>query len=128
MSGVVSRWLGSVGDLPEIALRLLPVQIENRPALEVIRLYDGRGTLFYCDPPYVHAARGDRKAYRFEMSDQEHRDLARMLHAVKGKAAVSGYRCPLMDELYGSWRCEEASSKICHSVKKARRETVWMNY
>src|SRR5881296_2890213 len=67
MSGVVSRWLGSVDALPDIALRLLRVQIENRPAIEVIGLYDSPGTLFYCDPPYVHSSRGDRKAYGFEM-------------------------------------------------------------
>ncbi|MGI0129080.1 MAG: DNA adenine methylase, partial [Thermoplasmata archaeon] len=40
MAGAVSRWLGSVDTLPEIAERLLRVQIENRPALEVIRRYD----------------------------------------------------------------------------------------
>src|SRR5579883_2192772 len=40
MSGVVSRWLGGVEVLPEIGTRLLRVQIENRPALDVIRLYD----------------------------------------------------------------------------------------
>src|SRR5205085_953565 len=62
MSGVVSRWLGSVDALPHIAERLLRVQIENRPAIEVIRLYDSAGTLFYCDPPYVHSSRGDSKA------------------------------------------------------------------
>ena len=53
MSGVVSRWLGSVDALPDIAERLLRVQIENRPALEVIQLYDSPQTLLYCDPPYV---------------------------------------------------------------------------
>lgn len=58
MSGVVSRWLGGVEMLPHIAERLLRVQIENRPAIDVIRLYDSRNTLFYCDPPYVHATRG----------------------------------------------------------------------
>ena len=31
MSGVVSRWLGAVEDLPAIAARLLRVQIEDRP-------------------------------------------------------------------------------------------------
>jgi DNA adenine methylase len=128
MSGAVSRWLGSVEDLPEIALRLLRVQIENRPAVEVIRLYDRHDTLFYCDPPYVHATRGDSKAYRFEMSDGEHRELARVLNGVQGKAAVSGYRCDLMEEMYAGWRCAEAPVKACHSVKKARREAVWMNY
>jgi DNA adenine methylase len=128
MSGAVSRWLGSVADLPEIALRLLRVQIENRPAIEVIRLYDARDTLFYCDPPYVHATRGDSKAYQFEMSDDQHRELARVLHGVRAKAAVSGYRCDLMDGLYAGWRCVEAPMKVCHSVKKARREALWMNY
>jgi hypothetical protein len=38
MSGVISRWLGAVEDLPEVAERLLRVQIENRPAVNVIRL------------------------------------------------------------------------------------------
>src|SRR5207253_5117544 len=68
MSGVVSRWLGSIEALPAIAERLLRVQIENRPALEIIRLYDDRHTLFYCDPPYIHASRGDSKAYAYELS------------------------------------------------------------
>ncbi|MEA1996557.1 MAG: DNA adenine methylase, partial [Gemmatimonadota bacterium] len=51
MSGVVSRWLGSVEGLPEISERLLRVQIENRPSIEIIKLYDSPSTLFYCDPP-----------------------------------------------------------------------------
>ena len=59
MSGVISRWLGAIEDLPLIAERLLRVQIENRPAIDVIRLYDSPDTLFYCDPPYVHDTRGD---------------------------------------------------------------------
>ena len=67
MSGVISRWFGGVEALGEIGERLLRVQIENRPAIDVIRLYDGAETLFYCDPPYLHETRGDSKAYGFEM-------------------------------------------------------------
>lgn len=128
MSGAVSRWLGSIDDLPHIALRLLRVQIENRPALDVIKLYDSPGTLFYCDPPYVHSTRGDRQAYRFEMDDAAHRDLAEGLAACRGKAAVSGYRCDLMDSLYRSWRRVDAPVKNCHSIKKPRCEALWANY
>jgi DNA adenine methylase len=128
MSGAVSRWLGSVKDLPEIALRLLRVQIENRPALEVIALYDDPRTLFYCDPPYVHSTRRDAKAYGFEMPDADHRELARTLGGVRGKAAVSGYRCGLLDEIYRGWRREDAPAKTCHSTKKMRTEALWMNY
>jgi len=112
MSGVVSRWLGSVDDLPEIASRLLRVQIENRPAIDVIRLYDDERTLFYCDPPYPHASRGDAKAYAFEMSDTDHEELAQALSACKGKVAISGYRCELMDSLYHEWRRHDADEKI----------------
>jgi DNA adenine methylase len=128
MSGVVSRWLGSVEGLSEIAKRLLRVQIENRPALDVIKLYDGKKTLFYCDPPYPHQARGDNKAYSFEMTDAEHIEFAGVLKSAKGKVAVSGYRCDLMDKLYKGWRCLEAPPKKCHSVKRLRTEVLWMNY
>lgn len=128
MAGAVSRWLGAVKDLPLIAQRLLRVQIENRPAINVIKRYDSKDTLFYCDPPYPHECRGDIHAYGFEMSDKEHRDLAKVLNTVKGKVALSSYRCKLMDELYGQWHCIADGEKMCHSIKKPRIETLWINY
>lgn len=128
MSGVVSRWLGSVEKLPLIADRLLRVQIEDRPAVDCIRLYDDEDTLFYCDPPYPHEARGDNKAYGFEMSDDEHRELADALRGAEGMVAVSGYRCDLMDTLYADFTRHDAPSKNCHSVKQERSEALWVNY
>ena len=128
MGGAVSRWLGSVEGLPDIANRLLRVQIENRPATEVVKLYDSPETLFYCDPPYPHESRADTKAYGYEMKDAEHRELARVLTNVKGKVAISGYRCELMDEMYAGWRSVEAPTKHCHSCKQPRTEALWMNY
>jgi DNA adenine methylase len=128
MSGVVSRWLGSIEHLPEIAERLLRVQIENRPALETIDLYDSADTLFYCDPPYAHEARGDSKAYGFEMTDAQHSTLAEKLQSIRGKAAVSGYRCQLYARLFKGWRRVDALAKHCHSVKQSRQECLWLNY
>lgn len=128
MSGVVSRWLGAVEDLPHIATRLLRVQIENRPATEIVRLYDDKKTLFYCDPPYVHDSRTDKKAYGYEMKDDEHRELAYVLNRSKGKVAISGYRCDLMTELYKGWKRIDAPEKMCHSVKKNRAEALWLNF
>ena len=128
MSGVISRWLGSVEGLADITLRLLRVQIENRAAIEVIKLYDSPDTLFYCDPPYLHETRGDSKAYGFEMDSGAHAELASVLRDCKGRVAVSGYRCEFMDELYMGWRCVEAPAKLCHSIKKPRREALWMNH
>lgn len=128
MAGAVSRWLGSVEGLAEIAQRLLRVQIEHAPAIEVIKRYDSEATLFYCDPPYPHESRGDSKAYKYEMTNYEHKRLAEALHKLKGKVALSGYHCELMDKLYGKWRCIEAPAKLCHSIKKPRTEVLWVNY
>lgn len=128
MAGAVSRWLGSVEGLSEIVQRLLRVQIEHAPAVEVIQRYDSPETLFYCDPPYVHNSRGDSKAYKYEMTDDQHRELAQVLHHVQGKAALSGYHSLLMDELYGDWHCIEEEPKIVHSVKQQRIEVLWTNY
>jgi DNA adenine methylase len=128
MSGVVSRWLGGIEGLDEIAERLLRVQIENRPAIDVIKLYDSPNTLFYCDPPYLHETRGDAKAYGFEMDMAAHEELAKTLRNVKGKVAVSGYRCDTMDRLFDGWRRFDAPKKQCHSIKKMRQECLWMNY
>lgn len=128
MAGAVSRWLGSVEDLPEIVQRLLRVQIENDRAIDVIRRYDSPETLFYCDPPYPHDSRGDSKAYAYEMTDDEHRQLASLLHSVDGKVALSGYDCSLMQELYADWNCIKAPLKQCHSIKELRQEVLWLNY
>jgi DNA adenine methylase len=128
MAGAVSRWLGSIDDLSKIVQRLQRVQIENCPAIEVIQRYDSEETLFYCDPPYPHDSRGDSKAYAYEMTNEEHRKLAYVLHNVKGKVAISGYDCPLMEELYGDWKRISATSKHCHSVKELRTEVLWVNY
>jgi DNA adenine methylase len=128
MSGAVSRWLGSVEGLSEIAQRLLRVQIECAPAINVIKRYDSTETLFYCDPPYPHDSRGDKRAYAYEMTDAEHAKLAEVLHNVKGKVALSGYHGTLMDELYKDWHFIDAKEKVIHTTKTLRTEVLWMNY
>jgi DNA adenine methylase len=130
MSGIVSRFLGGVEMLPAIAERLLRVQIENRPAIDVIRLYDAPGTLFYCDPPYVHDTRGDANAYKYEMTDEQHAELAAALNTIKGNAAVSNYDCALMDRLYPAprWRKYRNGPRTNHATKGQRVEVLWTNY
>jgi len=130
MSGVISRWIGGVKMLPEIAERLLRVQIENRPACDVIRLYDSSQTLFYCDPPYIHSTRGDSKAYGYEMTDSQHQVLAKLLNSVEAMVAISNYDCDLMNELYPAphWKKTVAPARTNHSTKDKRTEVLWTNY
>ncbi len=130
MSGVISRWLGAVEHLPWIAERLLRVQFENRPAVDVIALYDSQETVFYCDPPYIHETRGDTNAYGIEMTDKDHCNLADVLNAAKGKVAISNYQCELMDKLYRKpkWLKFVALEKTNHATKGKRIEVLWTNY
>lgn len=130
MSGVISRWLGGIEDLAIIADRLLRVQIENRPAIDVIQLYDTPDTLFYCDPPYVHLTRSDTNAYGYEMTDDEHRALADVLNSVGGMVAISNYQCELMEELYPApkWIKHVSEPRTIHSTKGVRVEALWINF
>jgi DNA adenine methylase len=80
------------------------VYIENLNFRECIRRYDGPETLFYCDPPYV----GKEKGYpEHPFGEQDHRDLAAILHGARGKVVLSYYPHPLIDELYPDWRRDE---------------------
>jgi DNA adenine methylase len=52
MADVVAGYLSSIDkELPQIIDRLRQVQITDRPALDVIRTWDGPETLTYCDHP-----------------------------------------------------------------------------
>ncbi len=128
MAGAVSRWLGAVEDLGLIAQRLLRVQIEHAPAIEVIGRFDSPETMIYCDPPYPHDSRADSNAYAYEMTNEQHRELAAVLRNVKGKVALSSYHCALMDELYDGWHLTEGPEKLIPSSKAPRREVLWTNY
>jgi len=103
---------------------------KNRPAIDVIKLYDSKETLFYCDPPYIHATRGDTKSYGFEMTDNHHKELSEVLNSIEGLVAVSNYECELMEELYPSnkWTKIFSPEKTIHSTKDVRQEVLWVNY
>ncbi len=128
MAGAVSRWLGSVEGLSEIVQRLLRIQIENAPALEVLKRYDSAETLFYLDPPYAHDSRGDVNAYAGEMSDKDHVEMTEALRDIKGRFALSGYRNPIYDSTLKNFRRVDAPPKLCHSVRQERQECLWLNY
>ncbi len=130
MSGSVSRWQGTVRQLDAVAARLLRVQFENRPALQIIEQYDTPSTLHYLDPPYLHGTRGDTRAYAQEMNDDDHRALAEVANHAEGLVAVSGYKHELMREFYPStrWRMITATAKWAHSAKAHRTEGLWVNY
>jgi DNA adenine methylase len=98
MTTSVASYLSTIDRLPQIAGRLLRVQIENLDFRAVIKGYDRPETFFYLDPPYVLSTRKG-KAYRHEMTDEDHAELVELLLTIKGKAMLSGYSNPIYEPL-----------------------------
>lgn len=117
-------WCRIPEKIMEAAERLRGVQIENRPAVEVIRRYNFENVLIYCDPPYVLSTRC-RKQYKHEMSDEDHEELLEALLQHKGPVVISGYSCPLYEEKLGEWFREERMNYAQNA--KRRREIIWYN-
>jgi DNA adenine methylase len=135
MNNEVSAWLSCIDKLPEFHARLRRVLIlPPTRALAVIRRFDGPGTFFYIDAPYVHSTRTTTTEYgAFEMTDGEHQELIDLLVAINGNAIVSMYHHPIYDALhckYG-WRlveCDRPNQASGAKVKKRMVECLWMNY
>lgn len=125
-------WLNYPDCLDAIVARLRGVVIENRPALELLELFDAPDALFYLDPPYPRSTRylgENTECYEFEMSDDQHRELASALSTVKGSVIISGYACDLYDlELFSDWtRVQRDVAGNGGKGGVARTEVLWIN-
>lgn len=109
----------------ECAARLKQVQIENRPAVEVIERFNFPGVLIYCDPPYLLETRHG-KQYACEMDDKDHVELLEALRAHKGYVIISGYRSKLYDGMLQGWHTEEHTNR--NQRNKETKEVLWMNF
>lgn len=134
MADVVSGFLSTIDEqLPLIVQRLRTVEILSRDALDVIKTWDAPNAVFYCDPPYVHSTRHEssREVYGYEMTEEQHRDLAAVLRRCSGKVIVSGYPSGLYEKLYRKWRVVEfdiANHAAGGKAKKREKEMLWMNW
>jgi DNA adenine methylase len=113
--------------LYQVAERLRGVQIECDEALEVVEVYDSPDTLYYLDPPYPAITRGRwyKAAYRHEMTDDQHREMAARARALEGMVMISGYRCELYDELFGDWKRVE--KRVRTQRASTAVESLWLS-
>ncbi len=118
-------WCKIPEKIMEAAERLRGVQIENRPAVELIQRFNYPRVLIYLDPPYVLGTRHG-KQYRCEMGDNGHNELLDAALAHKGPVLLSGYDNPLYNERLKNWHREEATSYS--QVGSRKREVLWMNF
>lgn len=121
-------WAGAPDRLLEISERLRHVFIENRPALDVIREYDGRDALHYVDPPYPPATRTrPDHGYDHEMpDDSQHIELMECCLQAQGKVIVSGMAHPIYDQMLAGWRrCEVKARTASHDYVST--EVLWIS-
>jgi len=111
--------------LYQAAMRLKSVQIENRPALELIRKFNHENVLIYADPPYLLHTRGG-KQYRCEMTEQDHVDLLAALSDHKGYVILSGYPSELYDRELKGW--QKITKKSYNQNSDPRTEVLWCNF
>lgn len=134
IDNVATRFTVRQEKLGAIHDRLRDVQIECRDALDVLREWDGEGTVFYCDPPYVLDTRRKAKYYAHETTDEYHRELVTCLKTVKGAVILSGYNHILYEPLLNDgWRADSYGTLArmgatqLTNTKAARQEVLWRN-
>lgn len=109
----------------QAAERLRGVQIECRPAVELIQRFNSPKVLVYADPPYVFSTRHG-KQYRHELDDDGQNVLLDVLLAHPRPVLISGYDSDLYNRRLAGWHREETT---CYSQVCSRKtEVLWMNF
>lgn len=127
----VSKYLSAIDGLPAVADRFRRVVVEQLPAIELIKKYDGPEVLFYCDPPYPRStlSGSSKPLYSFDMTDADHITLLQSLRNCKGKVLISSYDSRLYREQLTNWNCVEKSTHVQFSNSSQNRtELLWKNY
>lgn len=103
----------------------------NGDAVPFLKNYQWQGDEFiYLDPPYVLSTRTKKSIYKFEMSDEDHRELISVLTTMSDrgiKFILSGYRNAIYDDAarLNGWRTIDFQAMTRRGL---RTETVWFNY
>lgn len=117
------------GEIPDRLIkaskRLLNAQIENLPAVEIIKRYNTPDVFIYADPPYLTKTRKPN-LYKHEMNDKDHEELLLLLLDHPGKVIISGYDNDMYNDFLGGWHKEHKRTQA--EAGNIRTETLWMNY
>lgn len=121
---VASSWKSYVDTFDGIIERLAGVTIECLDWRKMLEKYDSKDTLFYLDPPYVHASRSKKHNYRIEFSTMEHLEFMGSIRKLKGKVLLSGYKSEIYEQDLREWSC---FSKEALGQKGTKRiEMLWV--
>lgn len=132
-TNVAGEWADLPAALLAISERVRGVNIEQRPAIELIRKYSVAGMLIYLDPPYLPETRstnsrkpGERyHTYAFEMSVDDHREMLAVIIESPAMIVLSGYPDDLYDEALDGWTRRQIAARAHRN--SPRTECLWLN-
>ena len=131
MNEQASAWLNSVEGLADVHERLKRVVVLCDDAMKIIKQQDGKRTLFYLDPPYVHTTRSATDAYQHEMDESAHVELLATIQQCQGHVMLSGYPNKLYDRTLCNWNRHDRKidNKVSNaSSKRIMTESLWNNF
>ncbi len=127
----VNRWYNLPNRLTEVIERLRDVRIDNRNAIELVKMFINRpATLIYLDPPYLA---NRTKGYNNDAFDEGfHKELLKVATKARCMIFISGYENSLYEKMLTSsegWhkRTIDTITKDIKGNGHTRKEVVWTN-
>jgi DNA adenine methylase len=100
----------SLEQIQPAAERLRGVFVERLDCCDLIRRYDQKRTVFFCDPPYL-----DTCGYGVSFNREDHARLAASLKAIEGRFLLTVNDHPELREMYDGCYVREASESRAKS-------------
>jgi len=126
-----NAWNTAIDNIKNVSKRLKDVKLKNYNALEFLddnSFY--KNSLIYLDPPYVASTRKSSNNYKYEMTNDQHIEMATKLNKLNCKIVISGYESDLYNNLYKDWRKIQIKSKNYAGNQSGTRldkvEVLWI--
>lgn len=129
--GTACKW-GGITDTIDLAAQRLRgsttnlVQIEHMDAFQLIERYNNPDVLMYLDPPYVRSTRKSGKLYRYEMDDEQQKQLLELITESRAKIVISGYDSDLYNTALQGWYKDGIYSQTTSAAMA--QEVIWQNF
>jgi len=130
-TGSTQGFQTSIREIHVFRNRFKNVRIENLDFRRFIERYDGENTFMYLDPPYILSLLKN-PLYKHNMSDDDHREMVKLLLNLKGKAILVCYDHeiykPLTDNGWIKDTREYTILRGIHTDKNKREYVYFRNF
>lgn len=104
--------------LLEVHWRFKQLTIEHLSAIDCIKRYDRKETLFYIDPPYYETA-----GYAVPFGHQDYLELVAVLSSIKGRFILSLNDHPKVREIFADFKIKRVTLKYSAGNSRTASKT-----